>query len=239
MKKVLLPVSFSLLILLFSCRKNTDTNIGDLHLTQLFNADGQTLFFDSVKYTHPAGYLMSFSRVQFYLSDFVFHRTNGEKVGKSDILYFDARKSETFDHILKDLPVGDYSGFECKIGIDSAHNKTGVLGVGTDNLNMEWPDAMGGGYHFIKLEGNYKDGGGTTGYAMHLGTNKYIVQTGIVHRDFTIPAGKSTNIIIRMNLMEWFKNPAVFDFDKEGNFIMGNEDAMDKFRLNGSDVLND
>ena len=36
---------------------------------------------------------------------------------------------------------------------------------------MAWPDVMGGGYHFLKLEGHYKKDSLLAGYAMHIGQN--------------------------------------------------------------------
>ena len=41
---------------------------------------------------------------------------------------------------------------------------------------MAWPTAMGGGYHFMKVEGHYLDTSNTIqGFAIHLGKNNNLV----------------------------------------------------------------
>jgi len=40
-----------------------------------------------------------------------------------------------------------------------------------------------------------------------------------------------------MNMNEWFKNPAVYDFNMDGNYSMSSMMAMEKLMMNGADVL--
>jgi hypothetical protein len=51
-----------------------------------------------------------------------------------------------------------------------------LLSTTLDNLNMAWPTAMGGGYHFLKMEGHYLDSLNTNqGYAIHIGKNENLM----------------------------------------------------------------
>lgn len=150
--------------------------------------------------------------------------------------YVDAMNSSSNLLVLKDVPVGNYIGISFNIGLDSAQNISDGLPATTDNVNMKWPNPMGGGYHFLKLEGYYKDTTATPGYAMHLGTNSCLVPIKLfkpinVTTDSKIPLG------LVMNINEWYKNPTTFDFNKDGNYIMGNAAAMKKITDNGRDVF--
>ena len=100
---------------------------------------------------------------------------------------------------------------------------------------MEWPDGMGGGYHFLKFEGHFVDSGNTFGFAMHIGTNNYLVN-GKLWARITLGDGVNT-LNVGMNMNEWFKNPAVYDFNMDGNYSMSSMMAMEKLMMNGADVL--
>jgi hypothetical protein len=40
-----------------------------------------------------------------------------------------------------------------------------------------------------------------------------------------------------MNVAEWFKNPAIYDFNADGNYSMNSMAAMLKLKNNGTDVF--
>lgn len=102
---------------------------------------------------------------------------------------------------------------------------------------MAWPDAMGGGYHFMKMEGYFLDKSGLNknGYAMHLGNNFNLIKV-----DINIPisiTGETQNKTLTMNINEWYKNPSFYDFEIDGNYSMGVPNAMSKLAQNGKDVF--
>lgn len=92
---------------------------------------------------------------------------------------------------------------------------------------MEWPQLMGGGYHFLKLEGNYIDNSATYGYAMHLGTNNCLIPIKLFS-PIHISNDAKTKLKLKMNINEWFKNPHLFDFNLDANNIMGDSINMKK-----------
>ena len=100
---------------------------------------------------------------------------------------------------------------------------------------MEWPVVMGGGYHFMMFEGHFIDSTGTPGFAMHLGTSASLCPVSIQQ---TLSIGQADKEIrLSMNINEWFRNPAIYDFNVDGNYIMGNVQAMSKLAANGVDVF--
>jgi hypothetical protein len=179
---------------------------------------------------------MSVTRLQYYISEITFYYADSSKIILDDIHYLSFNDSAT-NHFSCKLPKGNYIAVRFNIGLDSVHNKTGALPSTSDNINMAWPDMMGGGYHFLKMEGYYKDNTGRFGYAVHLGKNSHLVKIALLKKSFSIE-GNTVSLDLGMNIAEWFKNPAVYDFNIDGNFTMNNDSAMIKIATNGSDVFN-
>lgn len=217
-----------------SCKKNEPEN-SDINFSVSAGIDAENFSFDSVIYTHPAGYVYGVNKVQFYISAVELENQNGETFKSNQVTYLDLRKPEFTGFSFNQIPNDVYTKLRFLIGIDSATNKTGALPATVENINMAWPDGMGGGYHFLKLEGYYKDSTGLHGYAMHLGTNKTLVKVEVNLDNLNI--SKNTGINLQMNIAEWFKNPELYDFNVDGNYSMGKIPAMMKLSKNGVDVF--
>ncbi|MFN8143729.1 MAG: MbnP family protein [Bacteroidia bacterium] len=240
MKKIFISV-ISLAVLLGGCKKDSETEPTPLTpnsftITISHSVDAQSLYFDSLMYTNEAGYNYSVSRVWYYLSNLKLIKSDSSEIKISDYLFVDAAQSSTCKMNLSSVPEGSYIGIAYSIGLDSSTNQTGALPATVENLQMEWPVPMGGGYHFLKFEGSFIDSSLSYGFTMHIGTNTYLVN-GKAWRNFSIGSGNN-QINLAMNLNEWFRNPMVYDFDMDGNYSMGNMMAMDKLMKNGADVFN-
>lgn len=201
-----------------------------------YHIDGKGLIRDSILYFNDAGNNYSVYNVLYYLSKIRITRTDGQVVHLKDIHYVDCFDPETNKFTFKDLPEGTYTDIRFNIGIDSSQNDHTVLPTTIENINMEWPDLMGGGYHFLRLEGYFVESGTNFGYAMHIGTNDCLIPVKLTNT-FTVTAGTKTNITLKMNINEWFRNPNNFDFNIDGNYIMGDLPAMMKITKNGRDVF--
>jgi hypothetical protein len=71
---------------------------------------------------------------------------------------------------------------------------------------------------------------------MHLGTNACIIPISIA-KNITITSGSALQLNMTMNISEWLKNPNTFNFNTDGNYIMGDSTAMNKITQNGQDVF--
>jgi len=122
------------------------------------------------------------------------------------------------------------------LGIDSTRNKIFALPATTDNLNMAWPDIMGGGYHFIKLEGYYIDTINVKrGFAVHLGKNTNLASIKISH-----PMSQKTanqKYVLAFDVNEVFTNPYIYNFNIDNNYTMADAGAMLKIKTNISDAF--
>lgn len=199
--------------------------------------DSDSLTRDTILFTNAAGNKYSVNHFEYYLSGFSFQKSDNSIHSTNDVFYVNIKKSETNNITIQNIPVGDYKTISFYIGLDSIRNQSNYLPNTIENVNMAWPDAMGGGYHFIKLEGYFLDKTGTKqdGYAMHLGTNKNLIKIEITH-PFSINEN-TINKKLLMNINEWFKNPSNYDFDIDGNYSMGVDGAMSKLARNGKDLF--
>lgn len=233
---VMLSITFS------SCKKDDSstpeapTIQKGLKLNVRYAIDDKNLFIDSSIYSAAAGYEYSINRFQYYLTDIRLIKSDSSEIVVSSSHYFDAFDTTTATIYAPTITTGNYIGVKFKIGVDSTLNYWDSLPNTTENTNMLWPLLMGGGYHFLKFEGYYKDAGNEYGYAMHLGTNACIIPVTL-SKSFTIEANNVTTLNMKMNINEWLKNPNTFDFNTDGNYIMGNAAAMGKITQNGQDVF--
>jgi len=229
-----------LLSVLYSCKKDDDSNVvptvpNSLVMSVNYEVDGQPLMLDTIIYANDAGNNYSVSRLWYYLSRIALVNSDSTLLPIKDYVFVDAFRVATNQFTISGVPNGHYIGIKFNIGLDSVQNLTNGLPATTDNLNMEWPVPMGGGYHFMKFEGHASDSAGNYGFAMHLGRNEYLVEN-VIWTHIQIASGQS-NINLLMNLNEWFRNPEVYDFNIDGNYSMGVMSAMMKLSNNGVDAF--
>ena len=243
MKNPKFVVFASLFTLLFSACEKNDADTANppaekspsLRLDFRFVVDGAALVTDTLRYENEAHNQYSVQTLQFYLSRLALVRPDSSRVELKDWLYVDAAMPSTLNLTIQNIPPGCYAGMSFNIGLDSLLNVPGGLPATADNLMMEWPVPMGGGYHFLKLEGYFTDSSGTPGYAMHVGTNACLTSVflpaSLCFQDTEVPK------TLFANVNEWFRTPETYNFNTDGNYSMGNTDAMMKLAANGADAF--
>jgi len=139
------------------------------------------------------------------------------------------------------VPGGEYTHISFIHGLDEIVNVDGGLPNTTTNINMFWPDPLGEGYHYMKLEGrfNYNNSGEFRNFNAHtgptFGNQNYI--------EFTLPFnnnlsmnGDDWSVTLKQDLAEWFKNPNSIDFGIYGQSIMDRQDVQLLLKENGATV---
>jgi hypothetical protein len=118
-----------------------------------------------------------------------------------------------------------------------------------------WPDILGGGYHYMMINGSWKDNTNVIkSYAFHMGIGQ-LYKSDVIKVDsiyafvqnyfsvklpnsaFTVEANKTRQIEIIMNIDSWFKTPHIYDHNYWGGAIMQNQAAMQIVKENGVDVF--
>ncbi len=240
MKPLILFLSFSVLLFLSTCTSNsvapdaTTVTIGFVHLN-----NNQALELDNIKYINKVGQEYSIKTVKYFVSKITFHKEDGTAFVSPNIHYVDIRDSKTLSLELPEkIPYGTYSGISFVYGLVPEDNITNSLGLELDQL-MEWPTMMGGGYHYMKLEGEFVDNNTTSFFNFHAGgldKKAYELHVNLPNSAIELK-GNSVKINLVMEISNWFKNPTDWDFSYWGSGIMGNHDAQATVQKNGADVF--
>ena len=235
--------------------KNGD--VGNLVLSFEHFADGNELVFDEMKYTNAAGNEYEVTEIQWFISDITLVDSEEKKTllgGEKFAHYVDTNLPETFLWSIPDaIATGDYSSMIMTFGIKGEKN-TPLMYTDPPESDMLWPINLGGdqgGYHYMKLNGFWKNKDGQrTPFNFHLGVgqerdaNNNV--TGFIQNwfelslpasSFSISSGEIKKIAIRMNVEKWWESPNVYDHDVVGSKIMQNQEAMRMGVENGRHVF--
>ena len=246
---------------LSGCDKNKDKppDPGPGKITFSFNhlIDGQPVIFDSLMYTNAAGNKYMVNEIQYFISDVTLYKSDGaEKTIKDwqDIYYVDTDLENTWSwEVYDDITPGTYDSISFIFGITDKKNIS-FMYVNPPERDMFWPEYLGGGYHYMKLNGKWLEEGQTwqtTPFDFHLGRGQiyYSYPDSIIgfidnsfrvslpNSGFSISAGQRKYIEIQMNVENWFKDPHIFDLDVYGGYIMQNQEAMQIAKENGHNVF--
>jgi hypothetical protein len=224
------------------CKKETeDFNLKessslDIQINSLINQTD--LIKDSMLYQNASGNKYSISRLQYYISEISLNQSNGYQFKSEDVFYLDAFDPETKHLIIKGIKPGVYTSIDFHIGLNSSNNVHGKISNTIQNINMFWPDEMGGGYHFLKFEGNYLNAENKQkGFALHLGTNEMLIKHGTLNHQFEFANNKVDSLNLQMNINKWFDGPSTYNFLIDGNYSMGIVSLMQKLQSNGKAVF--
>jgi len=266
--KMLLPVMLMFLALATAwtgCKNDKDdpeAPAGKIVFNFHHHVDGVPVAYDSTGYVNEAGNIYEVNEIQYFISDVTLHQAFGGKVviGKEiDIYYIDSDIPGTMRwQVFDPIPEGTYTGISFTFGINEKKNKSFMF-VNPPEVNMVWPEFLGGGYHYLKLNGKYQDEVGGTTYLRpfnyHMGIGQIYDPPTTFHPDsivgfvqnyfevvlpnsgFSIAKGQKLEIDIIMQIEEWFRNPVTWDHHVFGNFTMQNQAAMQAMKENGHNVF--
>ena len=242
-KKLWLSV-ISVLLFCSCCR----TPGGHIALSFTFAVDNAPLQLDTCIYLNSAGNLYEVNDVQFFISKVMLETASGKLLEISDnqgVHYVDIRIPGTLSWKIADEFDNDtYRSIKFVFGLEGSQNVTGNFPNPPEN-NMSWPDMIGGGYHYMKINGRWINPEGVR-QPFNLHTGKISTNNGFADNTFTVTLpltnfstlGKKTSeITLQMNVNEWFSNPYIFDFNVFGGSIMQNREAQEVLRANGHNVF--
>ena len=222
-----------------ACKDEVDIQEQSFTVTFNHHVDGQSLSNDSMMYLNDAGNLYSVIRLMYFVSDFRLHKSDGTSVLIDEEHYVDAFNANTFSFTASSKVVGSFTGVSFVFGLDTNKNVDGRYPNAPEN-NMEWPAAMGEGYHYMKLEGKFLDTAGMVmNYNTHTGATMGVahhVNVVLPDTDFSV-GDNAVTLDLNMNINNWYVNPNLYDFNDYGMMIMGNQDAQYAIEGNGHNVF--
>ncbi|AUS05569.1 MbnP family protein [Pseudotamlana carrageenivorans] len=238
-----------LCMILCSCHKDLDDDVFPTSVTFNFNHSWDDTHvtasdFNSLEFTNAHGELLSISKLRYLISRITFEKPNGEYFTFDDYFLVDLSQENTLSLTPNNtIPPGEYSHVYFTFGFNNEDNYMNYTDLNSASWNV--PEMLGGGYHFMQLEGKFIDATNTeTGYAYHYIRAVNNTQSPLVFEDtfFTVDIGainliQSTNFNINMNISEWFKNPNTWDLNQLNNRLMPNFDAQIMMYQNRQNVF--
>lgn len=231
-------------IIAVSCTK--PASHGDMRVNVNYSVNGKPLITDSLCYTNEAGNEFMITEIQWFISKMELQNEQGEWIAlEPRIFYLDTNIPESQTINIASIPVGTYKTLRFVFGLNEEDNRTGLF-TDPPESEMFWPDVLGGGYHYMKLNGKYVNEEGLLApLAIHLGIgqnanhsefyqNYFAVELPI---DFAIAESTENQLDLTMVIDNWFRTPNLYDFNVYGSAIMQNQAAQQALKENGRDVF--
>lgn len=176
--------------------------------------------------------------LKYYISKIILEKADGTLYDVNMYKLINPAESQNYTrYTLDNIPSGVYTKLHFTFGIDSTRNVLLGLPNNSETNSMEWPIVLGGGYHFMMLEGVFrKSDSSLSGYAIHLGKtpNQYKASFN-VDLDFSVPSTKNIDII--MNIDQWFDGINKINLNDSYGYIMEDSLKQIQFKQNASSVF--
>ena len=226
-----------------SCTK--PVGYGDTEIHVSYTVNGNPLTFDSLCNTNEAGNRFLITEIQWFISKVTLIGEQGDEYNYGKVFYIDTNIPESQTLVAASIPCQKYVSMRFTFGLDESDNVTGFF-TDPPESNMFWPDPLGGGYHYMKLNGKYQDENGDLApMNIHLGIGQNEDYSEFYQNYFTVELPLDLNlqeneanvIHLNMNIDNWFRNPHTYDFNVFGSAIMQNQEAQQLLKENGHDVF--
>ena len=228
--------------------ENASVTINLLH-----EVDGEPVELNQMIYENEAGNIYEIERLRYFVTDFAFHNEDGEIIDGDNIHLRNIREDETEEFVLEEnLLPGNYEKVSFIFGLDEDKNQHYKYSDNQAYQQMEWPEPMGGGYHYMQMEGHYyadSESDEQAAFNTHTGRVVYQNQAGedsashdnyfIIEFDevnFEIEDGEHVSFDVVMDINQWYENPETYNFS-DYNGIMGNQNAQEILKENGKNAF--
>lgn len=217
-----------------------------IHFEHMVNSKALELNTTNKPYSNALNQYYSVNTLRYLISDIRFHQVSGEIFEIQDYHLVDLEDSSTliFQPEVK-VPEGNYSHISFTFGFEAEDNIAGNY-PDLNSKGWAWPLMMGGGYHYMQLEGFYDSAGVSKSFLTHMGPAQdksytpFIVENNhfVVHLDSSsLILNKDMELVFQMNIDQWYTNPYNWDFNLYNVDIMGNYSAQRKLNINGPSVF--
>jgi hypothetical protein len=237
---------FFLLVLsvsLFSCKDDEETTSQNstvvFNFKHLYKQQPLEIKNDNqLVYTTSTGNEYNVKSLKYYISKIILEKVDGTMYDVNMYKLINPAENQNYtQYHLNNIPAGVYNKLHFTFGIDSARNVLLGLPNNSETNSMEWPIVLGGGYHFMMLEGVFrKSDSSLSGYAIHLGKtpNQYKASFNV---DLDLSAPSTKNIDIIMNLDQWFDGVNKINLNDGYGYIMEDSLKQIQFKQNASSVF--
>ena len=201
-------------------------------------------------YNNAFGTDLKLSKLVYLISDITFTAADGTVYDAGDYNLIDAREgTNTVFTPGIEIPVGDYQ-VSFTFGFDDEDNDKpgGYPDLNSSDGTWVVPDPLGGGYHYMRMEGTFEDtNGNTQTFQYHTirankhsslppgpGTLEETTDTSFVVNLGTISVEEGIGVVVEMNVAEWFKNPNMWNLNENSTVMMPKYELQLDMNENGS-----
>ncbi|RSK41746.1 MbnP family protein [Mangrovimonas spongiae] len=244
MKKIALILILGMLT--FSCTEDNDDKLGsnNINVTPTFtftqNWDDTAISpsdIENTQYTNANGEVLTITRLRYLLSHFELLDENGNTTPLQGYQLIDLSDAETYNFIpTSAVTPGNYT-LKFVYGFNEADNIDGAY-TDLNSASWNWPEMLGGGYHFLQFDGQYNVNT-TTPMPFNYHNGMAMVSEDNFEQNFVafefpteIPISETTTIEIQFNLAELFKNPNLWDLNTYNTSLMPNYEAQKMMQEN-------
>ena len=234
---------FSALFLFTSCPKSEELIADSVNIEFYNHVNGVPIVFDSITgysewFNTLSGQTYNILNLYYLITDIRLTNENGSVLKNLSDIHFVSSDDDNTNYLFipEILSCGEYSNIEFVFGINSEKNINNAYINENFHNQMFWPDFMGGGYHYMKLEGKFDNE--TSFYATHTGGldgTDYSITKSFPINIISTENGSTHNIRIATDVNNWYSNPNNITINSDG--IMGNSELQQKIQENGKDVF--
>lgn len=247
--KIRMILMVFVLLFSYSCAKQKTPLEGQIRFKFSHNWDEVAVSqsdFSSLKFTNANGEKISIERLRYLISKITLTHENGQTTILDGHHLIDLENPESLRFtITENILLGRYMKASMIFGFDEKDNQDGVY----QDLNVaSWnvPGMLGGGYHYMQFDGKFIDqAGDTSNFNYHAirAVNRSDPENLIFQETFFeidlggLNLNNQTEIEVKMNIAEWFKNPNLWNLNQISTMMMPNFDAQVKISQNGRSVF--
>ena len=204
----------------------------------------QDLILDQIQYVNAAGDDFGVTRLQYYISKIEFRGPDGSF--KTDVIHYtDAEVPGTHTFEIDGIIPRHYHDVVFTFGLEDDQNldlidpdvHPELKGTG----HMVWSPSLGGGFHYMRLEGRYLQADSPEGaYATHMGRCPVDDEGTLRAHSFQVSLtphlqledGATAHVELIMDVKKWYESPNQISLS-EHSAIMANGEAQLQLQENG------
>jgi hypothetical protein len=246
-KFFLILLIFSIVII--SCKKD---KYGSIEFCFTHTVDEKPVQFNELIYTNTAGNQYQINEIKYFISKIYLTDSKGKAIEiKQDdgIHYVDCSIEKTLRWKIEEIPERDYRSISFVFGLDENDNKSYRF-VNPPESYFAWPEVLGGGYHYMQINGKFKNKDGEiqnmnihTGIGQIYDDNHLVTEfvqnyfTVVLNCPFSVYKDNTLPLYLNMEIQRWFDTPNLYDFNEFGTGIMQNQQAQELLKANGTSVF--
>lgn len=245
MKKILiLLIAFPVFA---ACSLDDNVQIVETKLTFKFTHQWENNTFSyndliTTPFANENGDELKIERLRYLVSNIRLYRESGNSVELKGYHLIDLFDENSLSFTTtENIPSGDYNLISFTFGLTPQFNISGSYSD-LNSVSWNWPDNLGGGYHFLQMDGTYATTEGPQPFNYHMGTARLgegIFEANHVNlfftRDYSIQG--NTTFEFKMDIAEWFKNPHIWDLNEFNTDLMMNYTAQKMMSANCASVF--